>query len=357
MVQVRLGPRSYRVVIERGLLRRVGARLKRVLSVSEVYVVSSTPVMRLHGPTLRASCRRAGLAIRWLPVPDGERAKTLAVAEMALRRLARFGAGRDAALVAFGGGSVGDLAGFVAAVYMRGIRFVQIPTTVIAQVDAAIGGKTAVDLFEGKNLVGAFHQPTVVLSDPEVLRTLPRRQLLAGLAEVVKRGAIASPALFVWLEKHALQVRRGEIGALQMVVEINSRIKAAIVARDERESGQRMILNFGHTLGHALEAAGRYRRLLHGEAVSIGMVCATRLSVRLGLCAPSVAFRVEALLRKLGLPVRIPAGLPQERIVRAMGLDKKRRHGRLRVVLTRKIGDVTVIDNVSSEAVLRASIL
>jgi len=236
---------------------------------------------------------------------------------------------------------------------MRGIRFVQIPTTVVAQVDAAIGGKTAVDLPEGKNLVGAFHQPMLVLSDPEVLRTLPRRQFLAGLAEVVKHAAIASPSLFAWLERHAAQVRRGELGALQSVVEANSRIKAAVVAGDERESGRRVILNFGHTLGHALEAAGGYRRLLHGEAVAIGMACAARLSVRLGVCAPSVACRIEALLRELGVPVSVPVGVPRARIAKARGLDKKRRRGRLRVVLTRKIGGVTVRDTVNLAEMLR----
>ncbi len=352
-VRVKLGVRSYPVIIGCGLLRTAGMRLKRLLGINELYVCSSAPVVRLHGLTLRASCRRAGLALRWLPVPDGERAKTLACAGRLLRRLARARAGRDAVVVALGGGSVGDTAGFVAAVYARGIRYVQIPTTLEAQVDAAIGGKTAVDLPEGKNLAGAFHQPAAVLSDPRVLTTLSQRQLRAGLAEVVKYGVIANPSLFVWLERNAPRVLRGETAALQYVIEASSRIKATIVSGDERETGRRIILNFGHTLGHALEAAGGYRRLLHGEAVSIGMVGAARVSAKLGICAPEVPTRLETLLRILGLPVSVPAGLSRARILRAQAVDKKRRRGHLRVVLTRKIGGVTVRDDVSPRMMLK----
>lgn len=347
-----LGSRSYAVVIGRGLLRSAGARLKNLLRVQEVYVCSSAPIRNRYGPTLRASCRRAGLGLRWLLVPDGERAKTLVCAGRLFRQLARAGAGRDAAVVAFGGGSVGDTAGFVASTYMRGIRYVQIPTTLEAQVDAAIGGKTAVDLPEGKNLIGAFHQPAAVFSDPEVLRTLARRQLCAGLAEVVKYGVIASRSLFAWLERNAFSLLRAETAALCHVVEASSRIKAEVVMSDERESGRRIILNYGHTLGHALEAAGGYRRLLHGEAVAIGMVAAARCSVALGIGAPEVPRRLEVLLKKLRLPVSVPAGFSRVRILAAMGLDKKKRRGRHRVVLTRAIGSVTVRDDIEPRVLL-----
>ena len=359
-VRVRLGARSYPVLIGRGLLRSAGRRLRRILGVREVFVCTAAPVARRYGSILAASCRRAGLGVRWLRVPDGERAKALDTAVRVLGRLTRLGAGRDSVMVALGGGTVGDLAGFVAGIYMRGIRIVQIPTTLEAQVDAAIGGKTAVDLREGKNLAGLFHQPAVVLSDPEVLRTLPRRQLRAGMAEVVKHGVIASAGFFDWLERSASRLAAGDIPALERAVAVSSRIKAAVVSGDERESGRRMILNFGHTFGHGLEAAGlenagAYRRLMHGEAVSVGMVCAARLSRALGVCAAGVPERVENLLWRLGLPVRVPRGISRTRIARAMAYDKKKRRGRLRVVLTRKIGDVTVRDGVSAAAILRAA--
>ncbi|MEK7764676.1 MAG: 3-dehydroquinate synthase, partial [bacterium] len=253
---------------------------------------------------------------------------------------------------AFGGGTVGDVAGFAASAYMRGIRFVQIPTTLEAQVDAAIGGKTGVDLPEGKNLAGAFHQPVVVLCDPAVLRTLPSRQLRAGLAEVVKNGVIFSRPLFEWLERNAARLNAADPRSLARAVLASVRIKAAIVSADERESGRRAILNFGHTAGHALEAAAGYRGLLHGEAVAVGMVCAARLSVRLGCCAPGVVDRLVGLLRRLRLPVRPPRGLDRGRIARALALDKKRVRGVLRVVLTREIGGVTVRAGVSPAMIL-----
>jgi len=351
-VRVRLGSRSYPVLIGRGGLRRVGSILARRLRGRPVVVVSSARVMGLHGRAFRASLRRAGLRAAWIPVPDGEPAKTMGVLGRVLRRLARLEAGRDTVLVAFGGGTVGDLTGFAAAAYARGIAFAQIPTTLEAQVDAAIGGKTGVNLPEGKNLAGAFHQPVLVLSDPELLGTLPPRHLRSGLAEVVKYAVIASPGLFRRLERSGRLLRAGDARALEPVVAACSAIKARVVSRDEREGGLREILNFGHTIGHAVETAGGFRRVLHGEGVAIGMACAARMSARLGLCHPSVPLRIAGLLRELGLPVECPPGLRRAILVRALAVDKKRRRGKLRFVLTRRIGKVTVRGGVRADAAL-----
>jgi len=342
VIPVRVPGHPYRIVIGRGLLRSAGARIRRATGAQALHVVTSPPLRRRFGAAFTRSCRRASCSVTWHLVPDGERAKTLAVAGTLLRGLARAGAGRDAVVVALGGGTVGDVGGLVAALYARGVRVIQVPTTLEAQVDAAIGGKTAVDLPEGKNLAGAFHQPSLVLADPDVLRTLSPRQRRAGLAEVVKYGVIDSAALFRWMERHAPALRRGEAGALDHVVAASARIKARVVAGDEREGGRRMILNFGHTLGHGLEAAGGYRRLLHGEGVAIGMVAAARLSHALGLCAAAVPRRIEALLGNLGLPAAAPRWARRGPVRSAMRLDKKARAGSLRLVLTRSIGDVTV---------------
>ena len=353
-VTVSLRGRPYRVLVGRGLLGRVGTLVRRRLGTGAMMVISSAPLRRRFGRVFGAGCRRAGVAVRWLAVPDGERAKSPAVLVGLLRGLARAGAGRDTVVCALGGGTVSDLAGLAAALYTRGLRWVAVPTTLEAQVDAAIGGKTAVNLPEGKNLVGAFHQPSLVIADPAVLRSLPARQRRAGLAEVVKYGAIRSPALFARLERDAARLAAGDPTALERVVGDSAAIKAAVVARDEHEGGARLALNFGHTAGHALEAATGYGRLLHGEAVAIGMVAAAALSVRHGLCAPAVATRIVALLRALGLPVRAPRGLPRRVLRRALGLDKKRVGGRLRLVLLTRIGDHTVLSGMGPDDILNA---
>ncbi len=337
------GGRS-RVLAGAGLLGRAGALIRSATGAPRVFVVSSRPVARFHGAVLRASLRRARLPARWLLVPDGEAAKTPAALIGLLRGLARARAGRGDVVVAFGGGTVGDVGGLAAALFARGLRIIQIPTTLEAQVDAAIGGKTAINLPEGKNLAGAFHQPVLVIADPAVLRTLPLRQVRAGLAEVVKCGVIADAKLFGWMERAATALRGGDPAALRRAIVAAAGIKARVVSADERERGRRIILNFGHTLGHGLEAAGGFRRLAHGEAVAIGMVAAARLSVRRGLCAPVVARRIESLVRAIGLPAAPPAGVRWSAVARAMLVDKKRAGARLRLVLTRRIGAVTVGD-------------
>lgn len=332
------------VLIAPGLLRRAGGFIRVRTGARRVLLISSARVLRLHGAPLRRSLRRAGLRTVVLRVPDGEAAKTTATLVDLLRRLARSGADRGSVVAAFGGGTVGDVGGLAAALFARGIRVVQIPTTLEAQVDAAIGGKTAINLPEGKNLAGAFHQPVLVLADPEVLRTLPLRQVRAGLAEVVKCGVIADAGLFRWMERHAAALGRGEPAALRHAIVAAARIKCRVVTADERERGRRIILNFGHTLGHGLEAAGGFRRLAHGEAVAIGMVAAANLSASRGQCTREVPRRLEALLRAIGLPVRPPRGLRTGVLAGAMAVDKKRAGAGLRLVLTRRIGAVTVMD-------------
>src|SRR5690606_10468040 len=253
---------------------------------------------------------------------------------------------RDATVLALGGGVIGDLAGFAAACWMRGIDFVQMPTTLLAMVDSSVGGKTGVNLPAGKNLVGAFHQPRAVVADTSTLATLPAREYRAGLAEVVKYGAIGDPAFFAWLERDADALAARAPGAVVRAIAASCRHKAAVVARDEFEQGERALLNFGHTFGHALETADGYRGLLHGEAVAIGMLLAARLSTALGLATAADADRLGALLGRLGLPVAPPAHDPAE-LVALMRLDKKNLGGRLRLVLWRGIGRAELVGDVA----------
>jgi 3-dehydroquinate synthase len=301
--------------------------------------VSSARIARLHGARLLRSLRRAGHRPVLLLVPDGEGAKTPAQVEGLHRRFARAGLDRGAWVLALGGGVVGDVAGFAAATYLRGVRLAMAPTTLLAQVDASIGGKTGVNLPEGKNLVGSFHQPRLVLADTRALATLPEREFRSGLAEVVKVGAALDRALFALVEREADRLLERDPVLVARVVARCARLKAGVVTADERDlSGRRAVLNYGHTVGHALEAATGYRRFRHGEAVSIGIVAAARLAVRLGALAPADAARQERLLARLGLPTRVPRGVPLSRIVQALRRDKKARDGRLVFVLTPSMG-------------------
>lgn len=350
-IKVRLGKRSYPVLVGTGVLGRAGNMVRKISGNARVIAVTSAPVKSLYGGKIARACSSAGISPQWVVVPDGERAKTIVVLGRLLRAIARSGASRDSCVIALGGGTVGDLAGFAAGIYARGIPVIQVPTTLLAQVDAAIGGKTGVDLPEGKNLAGIFHHPAAVLADVSVLRTLSDRQFRSGLAEVVKYGVIRSPRLYALLERNIAGILRRDPGILARIVAECARIKADVVSRDEHESGLRMILNFGHTIGHAVESVSRYR-LLHGEAVAIGMVAASRISLSRGLCSRDVPERISGLLGKLGLPVRVPAGLCTGDIMEVMKRDKKKRGNRLRFILTRHIGGVTVSDRVNSSEIL-----
>lgn len=344
-----------RVRIARGALARLGAFVRATSGAEHVVLVSDTTVARLHGGTAERSLRRAGIAVSRLTLPAGERAKRARVLERVWEAFADAGLSRSGAVVALGGGVIGDLAGFAAATWLRGVPWVAVPTTVLAQVDASVGGKTAVDLAAGKNLAGAFHQPAGVLVDPDTLLTLPLRQRRNGLAEVLKTGFAVDAALWRWIESRLVALERGEPAALAGAVARSIAVKARVVQQDEREraGGVRTSLNFGHTLGHAIEASLGYRRLLHGEAVAIGMRVAAWLSVRAAGLAPESHIRLEAALDHLGLPVRMPP-IAIEKLLSAMQHDKKRAGSEVRWVLTPRIGDASVPRAVESRLVRAA---
>lgn len=359
-LEVALGERGYGILIGAHLLDRAGELLAPVLPLPEVVVVSDANLARTRHPArLAASLDEAGIRHRHVTVPPGEASKCLARLEEVLEAILEGGAERKITVVALGGGVVGDLAGFAAAVLLRGVGFVQIPTTLLSQVDSSVGGKTGVNSRHGKNLIGAFHQPSRVLVDTSVLDDLPERELRAGYAELVKHAFIRDRALFDWLEERLDALLAGDPTVRREAIHRSLAIKAAVVGADEREtSGVRALLNFGHTFGHAYEAiAGYGARLLHGEAVSLGMASAFALSVRLGLCPPEDAERAIAHLRRAGLPVEPEAGLAGEftpdAVLAAMRRDKKVEASRLAFVLSRGIGDAFLSRDVP-EDVLRA---
>jgi 3-dehydroquinate synthase len=341
---VELGARGYDVVVGCGLLARAGIELARILRRPDAIIVTDVNLAGTpHLGVLERSLEAAGIAWRCIVLPPGEASKGMAQLAELLDRLLDLGVDRATAIVAFGGGVIGDLAGFAAAVLLRGLDYVQVPTTLLAQVDSAIGGKTGINSRHGKNLIGAFHQPRLVLADTALLSTLPPRELRAGYAEVVKYGLIDRPAFFAWLEAHGRQVLAGDPGAQRHAVLESCRAKAAVVAADEREGGVRALLNLGHTFAHALEAACGYGdELRHGEAVALGMVLAFDLSVRLGLCPAPDAERVRTHFAAVGLPTTLgvvrAGGFAAETLLGAIGHDKKAEAGRQRFVLARGIG-------------------
>ncbi len=351
-VMIRVKPRSYPVLIEAGLLGRIGPALKRVVGARRCFVVTVPPVLRLWGRKFSASLRGAKLPHVFLSMPDGEASKTLATVEDLARLMVSNGADRGAAVVAFGGGVTGDVAGFLASVYMRGVDCVQVPTTLLAQVDAALGGKTGVNLPAGKNLVGTFHQPRAVFVDPAVLRTLPAREYRAGLYEALKCGVIHNPKIFAFLEKERKRILRRDPRALAWLIAECVRVKAAVVSADERERGLRRILNFGHTIAHALEAETGYRRFLHGEAVAWGIVAATLIAERLGKIRSFDAQRISSAVLALGPLPPIEAGAAG--IQRRIASDKKTRDGVTHFVLPRAIGRVEIVADVPLRLVREA---
>jgi 3-dehydroquinate synthase len=347
------GATPYRIDIAPGLLRD-GAALAAPLRGRQALVVSDDVVAPLYlaGVVEALATARPDAAVATHVLPAGESSKTLQGFAGAIDALATLGARRDACVYALGGGVVGDLAGFAAACWMRGIDCVQLPTSLLAMVDSSVGGKTAVDLPQGKNLVGAFHPPRAVLADTAALHTLPARELRAGLAEVAKYGAIADAPLLDWLDRHAGALLAGNDAALAEAVARSCRHKAAIVARDPLEHGERALLNFGHTFGHAIETAQGYGGLNHGEAVAVGMVLAARLSSRLGLAAEADLLRLRGLLERLGLPVDVPARLDPGELLAHMRLDKKAQGSGLRFVLWRGAGAAMVVADVPEAPVL-----
>ena len=352
-VRVELGPRSYDVVIGAGLIAETGERLAALAPGRPVVIVTDETVAGLYLGALEASLARAGIAQRSFTVPPGEASKSFAGFEKLAERILAAGIGRESIVVALGGGVVGDLAGFLAATLLRGLDLVQLPTTLLAQVDSSVGGKTGINTSLGKNLIGAFHQPRLVLADIAVLETLPARELRAGYAETVKYGLIGDAAFFAWCETNAAALLKGERALLARAVHHACRAKAGIVAEDEREAGKRALLNLGHTFGHALEAeTGFGEALLHGEAVAIGTCIAFDLSVELGFCPAEEAARVRAHFAATGLPTGLDA--PQlgrflpgpDALIGRMAADKKTRLGALRLVLVRGIGKAFVAEDI-----------
>jgi 3-dehydroquinate synthase len=328
---------SHDIRIGRGLGARLSVDLRRRGLAARYVVVADRRLLPRHGRRLLASLRRRGLQADLIAVAGGEGSKTRAVRDRLEDALLRLGADRGTALIALGGGVIGDLTGFVAATFHRGIPHVQVPTTLLGMVDASIGGKTAINHPKGKNLIGAYHPPAAVYIDLDYLETLPARAFRSGLAEVVKCGVIADPALFVTLERHADRVLRRDLDFLVGIVEACVRLKARVVSGDPREAGRRVVLNFGHTLGHALETLSRYR-MTHGEAVAVGMVAEARLAARAGLAPASLVPRLAALLRRLGLPTALPRGLRAKALLGVARRDKKARQGRIVYVLPARLG-------------------
>jgi len=350
MIRVRVPGGSYPVIVEAGILRHAGKALKK-LNPRRVCVITNDQVWSYWGAALEKGL--AGMHAAVIRVPDGEQNKTLATVEAITEDLVRARADRAALLVSLGGGVIGDIAGFVAAIYLRGVDYVHIPTTLLAQVDSSVGGKTGVNLRSGKNLVGSFHHPKMVLVDPQVLGTLPERELRAGLFEAIKCGVIRDKPLFDFLEKKAGDVLSGKLPALTRVIHDCLALKARVVSEVEKEHGVRRILNFGHTVGHALEAETSYRYFLHGEAVAWGMRAATRIAEDRGIIRGADAARIHALILRYG-PVPPLVQLRPEDLAMRLLADKKTRHGVVHFVLPQRIGAVKVVPDIPAETVERA---
>jgi len=356
-VRVELGARGYDILIGEGVIAAAGAEIAARLPGARAAIVTDENVAARHGAALAESLGAAGIAAATIAVSPGEKSKSFAVLEEVVDAVLAARLERGDVVVALGGGVVGDLAGFVAGIVRRGMRFVQVPTSLLAQVDSSVGGKTGINSPRGKNLVGVFQQPALVLADTGVLDTLPQREFRAGYAEVAKYGLIDRPGFFAWLEENWRDVFSGGPARRHAIAE-SCRAKAEMVARDEFETGDRALLNLGHTFGHALEAATGYdsARLVHGEGVAIGMALAHRFSSRLDLCSPDDARRVEAHLSAVGLPVSIadiPGALPgAERMLDYIAQDKKVARGALTFILTRGIGQSFVAKDVAASEVL-----
>ena len=353
-LRVDLGDRAYDILVGPGLIERAGREMLPLLRRRQAVVVSDEIVARHYLVPLRDSLSSAGIAHHTVLLPPGEETKGLHHFGKLAEDILAIGIERGTMLVALGGGVVGDLTGFAAATLLRGIDFVQIPTTLLAQVDSSVGGKTGINTRLGKNLIGAFHQPRLVLADTAALATLQRRELLAGYAEIVKYGLIRDAEFFAWLEADGHRVCALAPEALRHSVLTSCAMKAEIVAGDERDEGDRALLNFGHTFGHALETeTGFSSRLLHGEAVALGMVLATDFAVKLDLVGADDALRVRRHLADCGLPTRLAEigldGIPAERLLGHMSKDKKVRDGRITLILPRRIGDAFVMKNAPIE--------
>ncbi len=349
-IRVELGERSYGIFIGAGTLGNLGERVKGI-NPSRVAVISNPAVFGLYGGAVCDSLKGSGLDPAVILIPDGEEYKELLWAYYLFGEMLKQGLDRASALIALGGGVIGDITGFVASTYMRGITFAQVPTTLLAQVDSSVGGKTGVNHPLGKNMIGTFYQPKLVWADVDTLRSLPKREFLSGMAEVIKYGVIRDEAFFRFLEDHREEILNLDRRALEHIIKRSCEIKADVVSRDEREGGLRAILNYGHTIGHALETATGYTTYLHGEAVAIGMCLEARLSSLLGHADAGEVKRLHSLIMAYGLPSGMKPGLDAEEILSSMRLDKKAVAGQLKFILPEKMGSVK-ITGVADKAVI-----
>lgn len=353
-VNVSLKENAYKIVIGHGILSRLGAKLKSLKIGTDAVVITSPVIRRHHGGALAAGLKKEGFSVKFFDVPEGEQSKSARVAFPLMERIARYDSPKGIFIIAFGGGVIGDLAGYVAASYKRGVPYVQVPTTFLAQIDSAIGGKVAIDLPVGKNLIGAFYQPKLVWSDVSVLSTLDKRQMRNGLAEAVKYGVIADKRLFSYIARNYRQLLDLRPAMMEYVVVRCSKIKAEVVVADEKETrGIRTILNFGHTIGHAVETAGGYNRYHHGEAVALGMRVAAEISRQKGMLSAGGCKKLDGLLSDIGLPQKI-LGVSLPHILRIMQHDKKFKKGGNRFVLARSIGNVKVVEGVAPSVIQKA---
>ncbi|ADG82589.1 3-dehydroquinate synthase [Thermincola potens] len=350
-VRVELGENSYSIIIGNDILSGLGAALKELPIGEKIMVVTNPTVQELYGDITIRSLENAGFQVVMGIVPDGEQYKSMASAQALYDTAFAAGLDRKSAVLALGGGVIGDLAGFVAATYMRGVPFVQVPTTLLAQVDSSVGGKVAVNHPKGKNIIGSFYQPKLVYADINTLRTLDERQFRAGMAEVIKYGVIWDAGFFSYLEENLHKIKGMQNETLVKIVRRSCEIKAHVVEQDEKESGIRAILNYGHTFGHAIEALTNYSVFVHGEAVAIGMVTANRLAQRLGLLSQADLDRIGLLIAKTGLPVDC-GNINKQAMLRKMYFDKKVQSGRIKYILPEKIGRVRITDAVDESDVL-----
>ncbi|MFH0731876.1 MAG: 3-dehydroquinate synthase [Candidatus Omnitrophota bacterium] len=355
VIKVNLKERSYPIIIGFGLLNKAGKFIKRIPNVKIALIITNSKIKHLYGKILANSLQSAGITPYFALVADSEKSKSIKTWIQVINRISRIDKGKGVAVIALGGGVIGDLSGFVAATYKRGVPLVQIPTTLLAQVDSAIGGKTAIDLSFGKNLVGAFYQPKMVLSDLGLIKTLPKPQIRASLAEIIKYAVILDKQLFVYIEKNIKKILDLDKNCILKVISACSRLKADVVAADEKEtSGYRSILNFGHTIGHALESCSLYsKNMPHGKAVAIGMLCACDIAVTSGLLNMADAKRIEALIKRTGLPTDATSCSPSKALA-ATSFDKKIIAGAKRFILPARIGHALVCSNIQKELIKKA---
>lgn len=347
-----LDERSYEILIGLDLRKQVGEFLKAVFRPSRVVIITHPSINSIYGEEVIANCLDQGWTTDIIEVPEGEVSKSLGQVEKLYDRLLELNCDRKSVLIALGGGVIGDLVGFVAATYQRGITFIQVPTTLLSQVDSSVGGKTGVNHPKGKNMIGAFYQPRLVVTDLQTLKTLPIKEYRAGLAEIVKYGVISDASFFEFLEKNYKDILNLNHDCLSYIIENSCAIKAKVVEKDERETHHRMILNFGHTLGHAIESLTGYSRFIHGEAVAIGMVRAAELSHSMGKCSKEVPRRLEALLKNLGLPVEMPE-LDPTAVIESLYHDKKTMDNKIKFILVKEIGSIEIVEQVPESEILK----